>query len=280
MTKQKVLAVAGVLGIAALVLSAGTLAYFTDTETKTNTFTMGSVDIKLIEKQREIDANGDKTTNLVNFKQGKVLMPIVGSAQGEKDALGLPTAKNYVDKIATVKNVGKSDAWTRFYFAIPSKLDDGYESFNAGLNILHFNFGKDENGDSTDGVSWIWKHDGKWNYYETKIDGISYNVYYADYATKLAKSETTTPAVSGLYLDATLDTKANENGGVDYVVKNSGAEVVVDMADFITEKGFKIDTPVYAVAVQADGFADATSAINAAFGEKFNPWGGATDKWQ
>ena len=43
MTKQKVLAVAGVLGIAALVLSAGTLAYFTDTDSETNTFTIGNV---------------------------------------------------------------------------------------------------------------------------------------------------------------------------------------------------------------------------------------------
>ena len=279
MTKQKVLAVAGILGISALILSAGTLAYFTDTDKATNTFTMGSVDIKLIEQQREIDENGDKTTTLVDFKQSKTLMPIVGSAQGEKDALGLPTAKNYVDKIATVKNTGKSDAWVRFYFAIPSALDDGYETFNAGHNILHFNFGI-ENGASTDGVSWIWTHGNKWNYYETKIDGVKYNVYYANYATKLAKDATTTQAISGLYLDTTLDAKTNEDGSVSYVVKNAGNESVVDMADSVTADGFKIDTPVYSVAVQADGFADADSAINAAFGEKFNPWGGATANWQ
>ena len=58
MTKQKVLAVAGILGISALVLSAGTLAYFTDTETETNTFTLGNVDIALYESQlHRVNAN-------------------------------------------------------------------------------------------------------------------------------------------------------------------------------------------------------------------------------
>lgn len=58
MTKKKVLAVAGVLGIAALVLSAGTLAYFTDSDQKTNTFTLGNVDITLYESQlHRVNAN-------------------------------------------------------------------------------------------------------------------------------------------------------------------------------------------------------------------------------
>ena len=62
MTKQKALAIAGVLGIAALVLSAGTLAYFTDhTKTITNTFTVGKVDISLTEPEEDnwkTDENG------------------------------------------------------------------------------------------------------------------------------------------------------------------------------------------------------------------------------
>ena len=90
MTKKKVLAVAGVLGIAALVLSAGTLAYFTDTDKATNTFTMGNVDIKLIEEQRNEDG-----TALEDFEQDKVLMPLVGSAQdSHKDQWGM-TERDY-----------------------------------------------------------------------------------------------------------------------------------------------------------------------------------------
>ena len=48
--KKVVLTTATVLGAAALV-AGGTIAYFTDTDTKTNTFTVGNVDITLYESQ-------------------------------------------------------------------------------------------------------------------------------------------------------------------------------------------------------------------------------------
>lgn len=71
----------------------------------------------------------------------------------------MPTAKNYVDKMVTVRNTGSEKAYIRAYFAIPAALDDGYETFNAGMNVLHFNFGNkvvDGNITSTEGVEWIW----------------------------------------------------------------------------------------------------------------------------
>ena len=151
MKKKLTLVVTCIVLVAAMVIG-GTLAYFTDTKNATNTFTVGNVKIDLIEEER--DGNGGKQ----NFTQDKKLYPIVGSAQGEKDALGMPTAKNYVDKMVTIKNTGSEKAYIRAYFAIPSALDDGYETFNAGLNVLHFNFGnKVVNGaiSSTEGVEWI-----------------------------------------------------------------------------------------------------------------------------
>ena len=138
--KSILMAAIAVMLVAALVVG-GTLAYFTDTKAATNTFTVGNVKINLIEQQRKLDAAGNKTTDLEGFQQGQQLYPIVGSAQGEKDTLGMPTAKNYVDKMVTIQNTGTEKAYIRAYFAIPSALDDGYETFNAGLNVLHFNFG-------------------------------------------------------------------------------------------------------------------------------------------
>ena len=147
--KKKTILVAAiaVMLVAALVVG-GTLAYFTDTKSADNTFTVGNVKIDLIEQQRKLDAAGNKTTELEAFQQGQQLYPIVGSAQGEKDALGMPIAKNYVDKMVTIQNTGSEKAYIRAYFAIPSALDDGYETFNAGMNVLHFNFGNkvDKNG--------------------------------------------------------------------------------------------------------------------------------------
>ena len=56
--KKKILALSLALGVFALILSAGTLAYFTDKEQKTNTFTFGNVDITLYESQlHRVNAN-------------------------------------------------------------------------------------------------------------------------------------------------------------------------------------------------------------------------------
>lgn len=264
--KKRIVTIALVVALVAIA-AVGTLAYFTDTDNATNTFTVGNVAIKLIEEER--DGNGGTK----EFTQGKKLYPIVGSAQGEKDALGMPIAKNYVDKMVTIQNTGSEKAYIRAYFAIPSALDDGYETFNAGMNVLHFNFGnKVVNGaiSSTEGVEWIWTHGGKWNYFETTLsDGIKYNVYYADYYQAVDAKETTEQLVQGVYLDKSFDMKE----GKPYAF---GKEFNVDAGwDWNNVK-----CPVFAVACQAEGFDNAAAAIEAAFGAQYNPWGTTASNWQ
>ncbi len=120
MTKQKALAIAGILGISALVLSAGTLAYFTDkTDTIVNTFTVGSVKITLDEAPIDENTNLAQAGDRVMANNYRHIMP--GST---------------VDKDPTVTNTGKSDAWVRVKMAFTngdkiSKLfsavvDEGY----------------------------------------------------------------------------------------------------------------------------------------------------------
>ena len=264
--KKKILALSMCIALAAIAIVGASLAYFTDTKSATNTFTVGNVKIELIEKER--DGNGGTK----DFTQNKKLYPIVGSAQGEKDALGMPTAKNYVDKMVTIKNTGSEKAYIRAYFAIPSALDDGYETFNAGLNVLHFNFGnKVVNGaiSSTEGVEWIWTHGDKWNYFETTIDNIKYNVYYADYYQAVDAGATTEQLVQGVYLDKTFDIK----DGKCYAF---GKEVTLD-------DGWNwnsVSCPVFAIACQAEGFDNAAAAMDAAFGANYNPWGTTASNWQ
>lgn len=266
MNKRRILAIAMSLCIVAILAVGASLAYFTSTDEATNTFTVGNVKIDLIEEER--DGNGGTKP----FTQNKKLYPIVGSAQGDKDALGMPTAKNYVDKMVTIRNIGSEKAYIRAYFAIPSALDDGYESFNAGLNVLHFNFGnkvKDGVITSTEGVEWKWTHDSKWNYFETTIDGIKYNVYYADYYQAVDAGATTEQLIQGVYLDKSFDIK----DGKCYAF---GKEVTLD-------EGWNwnnVSCPVFAVACQAEGFDNATAAMDAAFGAKYNPWGTTASNWQ
>lgn len=267
MNKRRILAIAMSLCIVAILAVGASLAYFTSTDSKTNTFTVGNVKITLIEQQRGKDG-------LEDFKQNKKLYPIVGSAQGEKDALGMPTAKNYVDKMVTIKNTGSEKAYIRAYFAIPSALDNGYEDFNAGLNVLHFNFGnkvaEDGTITSTEGVEWKWTHDSKWNYFETTLsDGIKYNVYYADYYQAVDAGATTEQLIQGVYLDKSFDIK----DGKCYAF---GKEVTLD-------DGWdwnNVSCPVFAIACQAEGFDSATAAMDAAFGVQYNPWGTPASNWQ
>lgn len=262
--KKKILSIALVVAMIAII-AAGSFAYFTDKDEATNTFTAGGVDIALIEQQSNEDHTG-----FVTYEGDKVLMPIVGSAQGEKYPNGQPKAANYIDKVVTITNNGKSDAWIRAYYAVPSALDDGFgESFNAGMNILHGNFGNKFNKEgtlvTTYNKEWLWGSEAKpnhggWNYFETTIDGVAYNVYYADYYKVLPAGATTEQFISGVYLDKNVDMKDGK-----YIDPRHPD------ADLSILEG-TVKYPVFAVAVQADGFDNAADAVNAAFGADFNPW--------
>ena len=261
--KKKITALCLCVALLAVAVVGASLAYFTDNAQADNTFTAGSVKIQLIEEQSNADHTG-----FVPYEGNKVLMPIVGSAQGEKYPNGQPMAKNYIDKVVTIKNNGNSAAWIRAYYAVPSALDDGFgESFNAGMNILHGNFGN--NGDKTTYENeWKWLKNGKWQYFETVMDGVSYNVYFADYYQPLAADDTTVQFICGVYLDKNVDMKDGK-----YIDPRHPD------ADLSILEG-TVHYPVFAVAVQADGFDSAAAAMDAAFGANYNPWGTPATNWQ
>ena len=68
--KKKLLSLCLVLALA-LTAIGGTLAYFTDTDTKDNVFTVGGVKIQLIEQQRNADS-----TALEDFKDRRKLLEV------------------------------------------------------------------------------------------------------------------------------------------------------------------------------------------------------------
>lgn len=140
------------------------------------------------------------------------------------------------------------------------------------MNVLHFNFGNkvvDGNVISTYDVEWNWKHGNKWNYFETTIDDIKYNVYFADYYQPVDANATTEQFVQGVYLDKTFDIK----DGKCYAF---GTEVTLDDGwDWNS-----VSCPVFAIACQAEGFDNAAAAMEAAFGANYNPWGTPASNWQ
>ena len=256
--KKKITAIALVVCLVAVAIVGGSLAYFTDTDAKDNTFTVGGVQIQLIEQQRNADGSA-----LEAFKDGKNLMPIVGSAQGEQQTVGgvkLPAAKNYVDKIMTIKNTGESKAYVRIFVAVPTALQNGQTPNAPRYDVLHWNF----NGDSC--------ADGQWTdeivvANPTVIGGVQYKIYSRTYTTALAKDEVTaTPAYIGFYLDKSVDMNADGDYTVDW---GNGPEVI----DYDLSQGVKI--PVFAQAIQAEGFDTAEAAFTAS-GLPSNPWAPTT----
>ncbi|MBR6134440.1 SipW-dependent-type signal peptide-containing protein [Candidatus Saccharibacteria bacterium] len=111
--KKQVLAVSAVLGIAAIALSAGTLAYFTDrTDAKTNTFTVGKVNIELNEAE-EADWGIDETTNEPKTKlmPGGVYSktPVITVEDDSEDAyifatITLDHARDFITAVLNLRN--------------------------------------------------------------------------------------------------------------------------------------------------------------------------------
>jgi len=106
MNKKQILTGCLLVSLAATAIG-GTLAYFTDTDTETNTFTVGNVKIEI----NEIFPNNE-------------LMP--GSA-----------TENALQKEVYVENTGANAAYMWIEVLIPAKLDN---LGNASLNDLHFNY--------------------------------------------------------------------------------------------------------------------------------------------
>ena len=202
------------------------MAYFTDTDAKDNVFTTGKVDITLNE----------------NFEQNSKLLPSTGSAQQG-------TLKNGVKKEIQVKNEeGSEDTYVRVHIAIPAILDNGADDFDAGKNVLHFNYNKNSIGEG----KWDWSkttgapYEGDWNYYESTIDNIKYNVYVVTYGTALKAGQTTPEyAMHQVYLDSK--------------VTNADIEKINEAL------GTKWEIKVFAEGAQAAGFDNAYDALNAAF---------------
>ena len=102
--KKKILAMCLCVAMLAIAIVGGTLAYFTDTDTQTNVFTNGNIEIQLNEV----------------FPDNELI----------------PGEKNALQKEVTVQNIGSEDAYMWIELWIPADLDT---PGNASLNDLHFN---------------------------------------------------------------------------------------------------------------------------------------------
>lgn len=121
--KKKVTAIALAVCILAVAVIGATMAYFTDTDSKTNTFTFGKVDIDLTEESNEDREKGVKAGT-------------VGTGGGITYPGVLPGLVYSKVPTVTVKN-DSLDAWVIITATVPTVYDwDGL--FNDSIDTENF----------------------------------------------------------------------------------------------------------------------------------------------
>lgn len=258
--------------VGALVVTAvigGTFAYLTASDGDINVMTVGKVNIELWEQERELeDSNNDGELTLLDFQQSKRLVPLVGNTS-TLDDWGMPTAPSFVDKIVSVKNVGDTDAYVRVIIAVPAALADVDGDAATVDPALHLMLG--ERFDSTnsgtynatpkDQLSWSWGEPTVQNIVidegGTDVDYVAYTYICSD---KLEAGALSDAVITGLYLDGAVDYDDDTD---TWLLGNK--TINYDLSE-------RVEIPVYAQAIQADGFTDAEAAFGNT-GMTANPWG-------
>ena len=251
--KKKILALSMCIALAAIAIVGASLAYFTDTKSEKNTFTVGNVKIELLESSLHREnagvANGatsdselwsdvakEGTGNTSKYKAGDTFYT---DAQIEQNAaeyscedIKLNPGQSY-HKMPYVKNIGANDAYIRIRVMIPAELDTTVLNSSmyttTALNNKEFTMTYDNSG-------------------MVEREGIKYNVYTFTRIDTLAPNELTYWNVWGtIHMDAD--------------VTNEEIESLFGEGKTFADGTFPV--LVEADAIQAEGFADAVTAFTA-----------------
>ena len=251
--KKKITALCLCVALLAVAVVGASLAYFTDTKSATNTFTVGNVKIDLLESSLHREnagiANGatsdselwsdvDKegTGNTSKYKAGDTFYTDAqieaNAAEYKCENVQLIPGRSY-HKMPYVKNVGSNDAYIRIRVMIPNDLD------TAVLNSSMYTTTALDNKEFT----MAYDNSGK-----VDRDGRKYNVYTFTRVDPLAPGEMTYWNVWGtIHMDTTVTSEQSEAlFGVNGPYPGGVFPVLVE-----------------ADAIQAEGFADAAAAWTA-----------------
>ena len=268
--KKKLLVLGLCVALAAIAIAGASLAYFTDTKSATNTFTVGNVKIDLIESRFHREGNDNSGDTTIPDPTHKVVegdgMKYVATGHTmftddeiKADAETYATdylavkGKNMVPgrgvaKCPYVVNTGANDAYVRIRVMIPSAANNDFVAVKDGGVITN------QWCSSCMGTGEFQKgaQDG-WPVVEKGVlkDGLKYDVYTFTRTEPLkagAMTEWTVWNFIGINKDAT---SADIQKAID-----AGAITA-------TDNTMTLNVLVEADAIQAEGFADATAAFAA-----------------
>ena len=251
--KKKITAIFLCVALLAIAIVGASLAYFTDTKTATNTFTVGNVKIELLESSLHREnagvANGETSTselwsdlakqgsgNTSKYKAGDTFYTDAqieaNAAEYTCQSVPLIPGRSY-HKMPYVKNVGSNDAYIRIRVMIPANLD------TAVLNSSMYTSSAMSQGEFTK----VFDQTGT-----VDREGIKYNVYTFTRIDPLAPGEMTYWNVWGtIHMDTTVTSAQSEALFGENGPYPNGVFPVLVEAD----------------AIQSEGFANATAAWTA-----------------
>ncbi len=282
--KKSVLMILSLVMIAVIALT-GTLAYLTDTEEAVNVMTMGKVDIEQHEYERALNADGSYKIETIGgadsyvlkgFTQGKPLLPatevdansnpynfgagdydpntkVKMSQVGSHGSMDVFVSKSAQDKFVTVENTGKTDAFVRtiIAFEIGSLTEAEFDEVIRSSSFM------------TD--------QGVWKVTDIGIADINgSNFYISEYIYNGAK------ALGGVHENGVLPAGETTYPSLAQVYM-TGSATNEDVEAIDGNKNGTYDILVLSQAVQADGFENAKTALDTAFGvisTTNHPWTG------
>ena len=266
--KKKLLVLGLCVALAAIAIAGASLAYFTDTKSATNTFTVGNVKIDLIESTFHREGNdnsGDKdipdpthkvtaddgmkyvTTGHTMFTDAEIKEDAAKYSDyiGEKGSNMVP-GRNFA-KCPYVVNTGANDAYVRIRVMIPHDGDvDNGGIINSMFCSTATSSGEFQQG--ANGENWP---DVKMNAY-TDDKGLKYDVYTFTRTEPLKAGAMTEWNVWNFVGIGKNVTSAD----IEKAIGNG----VITKAD---NGALTLNVLVQADAIQAEGFADATAAWKA-----------------
>ena len=271
--KKKITAIFLCVALAAIAVVGASLAYFTDTKSATNTFTVGNVKIDLIESQYHREGNDNSgDTSIPDPTQTASGMKYVTDGHKaftddeiKEDATTYATeylavkGENMVPgrgvaKCPYVVNTGANDAYIRIRVMVPSAANNDFVAVKDGGVITNqWCSSSISTGEFIDGKGGGWNNAPTIDKAGVIRDGVTYDVYTFTRKEPLkagAMTEWNVWNFIGINKDATSADvqKAIDAGAIKVTETDGGAKTMT------------LNVLVEADAIQAEGFADAAAA--------------------
>ena len=265
--KKKLLVLGLCVALAAIAIAGASLAYFTDTKSATNTFTVGNVKINLIEStyhRTGSDNAGDtsvpdptaKAAGMEFVTDGWTVFTdeeIKADAEKYSEYIG-ERGKNMVPGRNVVKcpyviNTGANDAYVRVRVMVPSAANNDFVAVKDGGVITNqWCTSSISTGEFIDGKGGGWNNAPAIAKASVTKDGVTYDVYTFTRTEPLKAGKMTEWNVWNFI-------------GIDKTATSADIQKAIDAgAITATDNTMTLNVLVEADAIQAEGFADATAA--------------------